>query len=127
MAKTKQFSIDIDNLLKMWIVLLHLEDWDISWHVASEKDKDACVDALAEVQVESSIKWAHITIAPETKFKNEPDRSVQQVLIHELLHVKFALIQPDDLDTTEYRVQHQLIDELATTFDLIKPKKDLNK
>lgn len=126
MAKTKQFSSSVDNILKTWIILLGLSEWDISWRIASEKS-DISEDSLAEVQVESSVKWAHIVIAPLSKFEAEVDRSLQQVLIHELLHIKFALIQPDDLDTTEYRVQHQLIDELATTLDLIKPKKDLNK
>lgn len=126
MAKTKQFSSNVDNILKTWIILLGLSEWDISWRIASEKSAIS-EDSLAEVQVESSVKWAHIVIAPLSKFEADADRSLQQVLIHELLHIKFALIQPDDLDTTEYRVQHQLIDELATTFDLIKPKKDLNK
>ena len=120
MAKNKQFSTTVDNLIKTWIILLRLEDWDISWHIASQKADDVSADALAEVQVESSIKWAHITIGPEDRFKREPDRSLQQVLIHELLHIKFALIQPENLDTTEYRVQHQLIDELATVLDVIK-------
>jgi hypothetical protein len=122
MAKTKQFSSSVDNILKTWIILLGLSEWDISWHIASEKS-DISEDSLAEVQVESSVKWAHIVIAPLSKFEAEVDRSLQQVLVHELLHIKFALIQPDDLDTTEYRVQHQLIDELATTFDLIKQKR----
>lgn len=122
MAKTKQFSSSVDNILKTWIILLGLSEWDISWHIASEKS-DISEDSLAEVQVESSVKWAHIVVAPLSKFEAEVDRSLQQVLVHELLHIKFALIQPDDLDTTEYRVQHQLIDELATTFDLIKQKR----
>ena len=122
MTKQKQFSSEVDMIIKEWIILLQLSDWDISWHIATEKDTDISCDSLAEVQVESSVKWAHITIAPQKKFDAEVDRSLQQVLIHELLHVKFALIQPDNLDTTEYRVQHQLIDELAYTFDLIKSK-----
>lgn len=109
---TSIFRDNITEHLSNWIVMLGLKEWDITWHIATNEGE--CENALAEVQVESSIKWAHICINKESEFKKNTDRSLEQVIIHELLHVKFALIQPDDLDTTEYRVQHQLIDELAS-------------
>ena len=102
-------------LFHKWVKILRLFDWDIRFHwrvhpmEMAEKDSAGC----------SSYNWvckqAVIEIADPDKYKMDMQGfafDYEQILVHELLHLKFSLIDdPDDKMTGA--VVHQLVDDMA--------------
>lgn len=104
--------MNYNKLLKEWIKRLGLIDWRIKLNI------DACPDDMPKEGVGSTVftettKCAVIYILDPKYYS---DRIIpfdgEEVLVHELLHLKLALIQDVENDLQE-RYVHQLLDDLA--------------
>lgn len=102
-------------LFEKWVKILKLGDWDILfyWRVhpaeMAEKYSAGC----------TSYNWvckqAVIQIADPAKYKMDMEGfpfDYEQILVHELMHLKMALVDDPD-DRMIGAVVHQLVDDLA--------------
>jgi hypothetical protein len=110
---TSEYQIYLNTLLVKWVDILDLKDWEISIQISPKKCKKN--SAMAYVDDDSSIKSALITFSNFKAFNNDFEY-LEKTLIHELLHIKLALLHPSNLDTLEYKVLHQIINDLALSF-----------
>ena len=104
-----------NDLFQKWVRILRLGDWDIRFHwrvhpaEMAEKDSAGC----------SSYNWvckqAVIEIADPAKYKMDMagfEFDYEQILVHELMHLKMSLVDDHD-DRMIGAVVHQLVDDLA--------------
>ena len=116
------------ELLNEWAERLGIGDWMITLETnvkpenMSIKDADGCVDYI------ETIKAAKIQIVDESK-RSEALRpfDFEETLVHELLHLKLALLaEGDNWDNKlQLRVLHIIIDDLSRAF--IKAKRCNNE
>lgn len=113
------------ELLKEWQERLGLQDWLITFYPnckASEVDEG---NSIGETTWQTTNKTAIIRIIAEEEYSKDYiiPYDFEKTLVHELLHIKFALIDKD-LNTYEgivtEQVRHQLIDDLARAFVMAK-------
>lgn len=104
-----------NDMFQKWVRILRLGDWDIRFHwrvhpaEMAEKDSAGC----------SSYNWvckqAVIEIADPAKYKMDMagfEFDYEQILVHELMHLKMSLVDDPD-DRMIGAVVHQLVDDLA--------------
>ena len=104
----------MQKLLKYWQKKLQLNDWNITLI-------DNCPSILFKTQGDGEsefdpiIKWGVIRIVSEKEYGDSlPRLNKEQVLLHELLHIKFGLLWETQNDTQNI-ILHQLIDDMAKT------------
>lgn len=114
-----------EELLEEWQERLGLQDWAIVLRCNCKFEDLATEDSVGETLWSTSIKNATIKIISKEQYGN--DRTLpydfEKTLVHELLHIKFSLI--DILNNTyESKVvdelRHQLIDDLARALVMAK-------
>ena len=112
-----EFETEIQSCLKKWINILKLDHWDIEFKVDPHKcNFEENEECMACVEDDSSIRYAIIYVNSKEFFDNNPKQPLEQVLIHELLHIKFSLLHPEDYSSLEFKVLHQIIDDLSKSF-----------
>ena len=122
MAK-KKLPYELE-LLDEWTKRLGLQDWSIVLETDCHPGDMKLEGSVGCTAWEESTKSAFIQIV-------DPDRvtgltrefDFEQILVHELLHLKTCLLDTNsEDDTLSSRVLHQLIDDLARAMVDIKKK-----
>lgn len=115
-----------EKLLEEWQERLGLQDWCIILRYNCKKeDMEDSEYSIGETQWETTNKCARICIISEQEYGKDKmlNYDFEKTLVHELLHIKFALIDKD-LNTYEgivaEQARHQLIDDLARAFVMTK-------
>lgn len=111
---------EIDKLLKEWKTRLDLSDWFI-------EVRDNCPicdfnleNCAGECEWDLVHKCAVIRLMQESEYGNRIlPYDKEKTLVHELLHIKFALIDNSGNDIVD-RYIHQLIEDLAKAFVKVK-------
>ena len=115
------------KLLDEWQKRLGLSDWYITLVSNCNSQDMELQDADGYVYYEETLKAAKITmINPETRTASLRPFDFEETLVHELLHLKFCLLERGDKweQKTQLRVLHQIIDDLARAFVAIKREKE---
>lgn len=102
----------LDNM-KKWQHRLLLDNWNISLYenLAPEQMKLESVAGVCSYT--ASTRCADIQLLDEIYLRNYPEaQDVEKTLVHELLHVKFAILF-DNLDGVAELLLHQTIDDLS--------------
>lgn len=114
-----------ERLLEEWQERLGLQDWAIVLRYDCKFSDLETEDSIGETLWSTTIKNATIRIISKEEYGN--DRTLpfdfEKTLVHELLHIKFGLI--DIMDRTyESKVvdelRHQLLDDLARAMVMAK-------
>lgn len=113
-----------EKLLDEWQERLGLQDWVIALRYNCEFEDLETENSCGETEWLTSIKTATIRIVKEELCGGRTlDFDFEKILVHELLHIKFALID-QEVNTYESKVaeqvRHQLIDDLARALILAK-------
>ena len=116
---------DLNKLLKEWQRRLFLTDWKI----ILKKDVKPCdfvnQNACGECDFEESTKSAVIRILDKRDYSKNWSLPYdgEKTLVHELLHLKFSLLDGSD-NAIQNRIVHQLVDELSVV--LVDAKRQLS-
>lgn len=115
----------IEDLLKEWQERLRLTDWNITVH--DNESFYGMEECRGKVDYSEPSKEAVVHLLDERQFiSNEFDYDKERTLVHELLHVKFCLLDESGNETQD-RVLHQLVEELAKAFVDAKRAKTSNE
>jgi len=95
--------------------MLGLQDWQIRVVDGLRPDQMSAPDADGFVDYETSTRTARIEILdPQYYGDRVRPYDYELILVHELLHCKFGLLDDSGNDTHD-RVLHQLVDDMART------------
>ncbi len=121
-----------EKLLNEWQERLGLQDWTIVLRYNCKFSDLATEDSIGETLWSNTIKNATIKIVSKEEYGN--DRTLpydfEKTLVHELLHIKFGLI---DIMNNGYEskvvdeLRHQLIDDLARALVMAKRRRNKKK
>jgi len=115
---------DIKKLLEEWKERLGLQDWAIVLRYNCKFSDLETENSIGETNWSNSIKSASIRIVSKEEYGSRMlDFDFEKTLVHELLHIKFGLIDImnssyESKVTDEFR--HQLIDDLARALIMAK-------
>ncbi len=116
--------VNEQNLLKEWQERLGLQDWAITLRINCKKDDMDLEEVAGETEWSLSIKSASIKIISKEEYGERiVPYDFENILIHELLHLKFGLIDQKITSyesDVAYEVRHQLIDDLARALVMAK-------
>ena len=125
------------QLLDEWQARLGLQDWAITLKYNCDLDEMELGEVAGETEWAASIKSGYIKIISQKEYNKMGERVVpydfENILVHELLHLKFSLIDQKITSyesSVVYEVRHQLIDDIARALILAKRKqitRDVNK
>lgn len=105
--------MNYNALLKEWINRLGLQEWRIKLFPCCKPEDMTIPDVVGCSEWQESTKTARVdVIDPAYYGKRVVPFDWEQILVHELLHLKTSLIS-SNVDDTKERVAHQLIDDLA--------------
>lgn len=104
------------EMLEKWMRRLSLDGWRVTLKVNALPCDMTLEEACGEAELAEPIKVATIRILDERCYgeRNEPF-FFEKTLIHELLHLKFSLLDNSGNDLQD-RLVHQMIDDLARAF-----------
>lgn len=103
-----------NTLLKEWQKRLGLQDWRIKLVDNCKPDDMSISNCAGCTDWAESIKTARIEIVnPEYYGKRIVPFDYEIVLVHELLHLKLSFASNNEDYDLQYRVIHQIIDDLA--------------
>lgn len=104
------------ELLQKWIKRLGLYDWNISIMLECKPHELTEDCRIGEVEYNEVNKIAIIRVIDEKYYfvENIP-YDFEKTIIHELLHLKFALLDESG-NKLQDRMLHQIIDDLARAF-----------
>lgn len=108
-------SREHEKLLREWQNRLGLQDWYIILKTNCRPENMAMKDVEGCTTWTESTKSAWIDILDEQFFPEHAAArpyDFERTLVHELLHCKMSVLS-DDEDSVQYRIVHQLIDDLA--------------
>lgn len=112
------------KLLEEWQKRLGLQDWSIVLRYNCLQEDLELEEASAETHWQASIKSAMIYIVSEETYgKRMLPFDFEKTLVHELLHLKFSII---DISNKNYEsavldlIHHQLVDDLARALVMAK-------
>lgn len=104
---------EMERLLKEWQTRLNLNDWEIVAYDECSPIDMKTQGVCGENEWDEVNKGSNIKIVSE---KDYGDRLIpfdkEEILVHELLHIKFSLLWNGD-NSLQDRVVHQLIEEMA--------------
>ena len=113
-----------EKLLEEWQERLGLQDWAICLRINCKQTDLEDQNAVGETEWSATIKSAFIRIVSKEEYGERMlDFDFEKTLVHELLHLKFAII---DLENTSYEskvvelARHQLLDDLARALVMAK-------
>lgn len=112
-------------LLNEWKERLGLQDWIITLKYNCKFSDLELENCCGETNWEDTIKTATIKIVSYEEYGKDriQDFDFEQILVHELLHIKFGLLsftQQDYDGKVVAEVRHQLIDDLARALVMAK-------
>lgn len=112
------------SLLNEWTERLGLQDWAIVLQTDCSPSEMSLQGALGCTSWQEATKTAMIQIVNPNKVDGlTRPYNFEEVLIHELLHLKTSLLSSgEEPETIGDRVLHQLIDDIARAFIDIKQK-----
>lgn len=112
----------MQKLLKYWQKELDLMDWHIVLKDNSPTTDFTLQNVAGETDWQTTNKSAIIRIIREEEYGERILPFIkEQVLIHELLHIKFAMLWDNNTDI-QNDLLHQQIESLARTLYKIKNK-----
>lgn len=117
--------MNYEELLNEWQERLGLQDYTIILRYNCKFSDLETENACGETLWSNSIRNATIRIISEEEYGNDRslDYDFEQILVHELLHIKFGIIDLID-NTYESKVvdevRHQLLDDLARALVMAK-------
>ena len=120
MAKKVPYETQI---LSEWMKRLGLQDWAIVLHTNVNPSEMKIYGTVGCTSWEESTKSAFIQIVDPSKVGEiTRDFDFEEVLVHELLHLKTSLLssRSEEEEILSDRVLHQLIDDLARAMVDIK-------
>lgn len=101
------------ELLDEWQWRLGLWDWRIALEPKCKPDELENKDAQGEVSCKETTKTAIIRIIKPKYYENRViPFDWEEVLVHELMHLKMCLLE-DEVEPLQERVAHILVDDLA--------------
>lgn len=108
----------VNDLLQEWKERLGLENWIITLKYNCKFEDLELENCCGETNWEDTIKTATIKIVSSEEYGKDRliDYDFEQILVHELLHIKFGLLsftQQDYDGKVVAELRHQLIDDLA--------------
>lgn len=107
---------DLDALLAEWQPALRLQHWTITVEYkrrlgASAQNRYMMLSLKSKIEIIDPIDY-------DADFCNEP-QDVERSLVHELLHLHFAPISPDN-DSPGHLHEEQAVESLARAFVALK-------
>jgi len=113
-----------EKLLEEWQERLGLQDWAIVLRYNCKHSDFEEADVDGETSQQQVIKAAVIKILDEKEFGDRiVDFDFERTLVHELLHLKFGLIDKYNSSyesTVVDELRHQLLDDLARAMVMAK-------
>ncbi len=103
------------ELFNKWVKILQLEEWDIRFHWRVDPKRMTLTDCAGCTSYNEVCRQAVIQIADFDLYEMDMqgfDVDYEQVLVHELMHLKMSILD-DVKDKTQNRVVHVLVDGLA--------------
>lgn len=102
-----------DKLLNKWINILGLQDWHIELYSDCSPKELFDKDAQGENYYNFIYKYAKIRIISEKDRKQDIlPLEYEHLLVHELLHCKFASLD-DSGNALQDKIVHQLVEDFA--------------
>lgn len=103
----------MDNeLLSYWIRVLRLTDWTIKLIDNCSPNDLSSTGRCGECEWQEVNKSAVIRIIDEKYYGEQIiEYNYERILVHELLHIKFALLDGDN--ELQNRILHQIIEDMA--------------
>jgi len=113
-----------EALLEEWVRTLGLEGWEIRLEPEATPYEMQLQDAEGETEWNETIRFATVRILKEDCRPKDCGLPFdwERVLVHELLHIKFAFLW-DREETLHNRVCHQVIEDLARAMCRLKREK----
>lgn len=107
---------DLDALLAEWQPALRLQHWTITVQYtrrleASAQNRYMLLSLKSKIEIVDPIDY-------NADYCNEP-QDVERSLVHELLHLHFAAISPDN-DSPQHVHEEQAVESLARAFVALK-------
>lgn len=107
------------DCMKEWQERLGLTDWTIKVTLCEESEMDM-ENSVGVCVCEASIKAARIQIKLKKYYGNRILKyCAEQILVHELLHCKLALLN-DSNDAVADRLLHQILEDLSYSMIMAK-------
>lgn len=102
-----------NKLLDKWIKILGLQDWHIEVYDECSPRELFDSTSQAENYYNFTYKQAKIRITSEKDRKHDVlPMSYEHLLVHELLHCKFAILDGSD-NLLQDKIVHQLVEDFA--------------
>ena len=111
-SKTKQDACSFyeEELLEKWMQILGLREWTIRLYTGCSSDDTGC--SVASTEWDEVHKAAVIKVINPSQYGERLlPFNFEKTLVHELLHIKFALF--DGYGDFQDRYLHQIIEEFA--------------
>ena len=113
----------MNKLLKYWQKKLNLQDWKIVMEDNCPVNDFIMKSVQGETEWDIVNKSAIIRIISESEYgKRILPFIKEKVLIHELLHIKFALLWESNTKTQNL-ILHQIIEDMANTLYEVRMEK----
>jgi hypothetical protein len=108
------------ELLKKWQKKLRLTDWTIKLNDKATYADFTLTDCVGEVSYVEATKTAVIRVLRPDLYGNQiVPFNLEKTLVHELLHLKFSLLDESGNDL-QNRIVHQLVEEFANILTEVK-------
>jgi len=107
---------ELGKLLSYWKNRLGLQPWTIELALANVL---ASSNAEAEIEINWETETARITILSPEIYRERGllgDQNIERSIVHELLHIIFEPIDPEDRQSLEWKMFEQAIDRVAKAF-----------
>lgn len=104
---------NVDELCRKWQKILRLEDWEIHTELFSAREFEEC-DRQGEVVYDISTGQAIIHLLDVDARLDTPfPYDLEKVLVHELLHLHFAIFEPEKEDSLRHDLWERTVEKMA--------------
>lgn len=118
---------ELKKILKYWIPILKLKDWDIQ----IQYDPSGSPDGYGKTKRSYMAKKAYIFITPEDKLNKEifslASKDIETTIVHELIHLMMSPIDTFQKDSPGDLFMENVIETLAMAFINEKRKNETKK
>lgn len=115
---------ELEKLKKYWVEKLHLQEWRITLRL---KPAHEFGNNDGQTMISDSRAGAIITLRTPDSITDVDDGlpyNMEQVLVHELLHVYTRDSEPEDNELKAWRSYHRRLDNLATLLVELKTQEE---
>lgn len=103
----------LEKDIKRWIKILELGEWDIKVKIKRKDDLEN-ENNSGEIRFNFVHKEAIVSLLDSVDYINEDfGQDMECTLVHELLHLKFAILDVEGKDITDNQLGHQLLHDMA--------------